>query len=84
MEKQGTVRVVIVAENEPFQLDGVAVTPIPLDAENAHAFLFEGDGKRVLVAMDETHGWRRPISARSTSRCCRSASSSTTPTRASG
>ena len=33
------------------------VTPVPLDEENAHAFLFERDGKRVLVAMDETHGW---------------------------
>lgn len=60
MEKQGTVRVVPVAESEPFQIDGVAVTPIPLDAENAHAFLFESGGKRLLVAMDETHGWIPP------------------------
>ena len=44
----------------PFAVDGYQVTPIPLDAENAHAFLFEGDGQRVLVAMDETHGWTVP------------------------
>ena len=49
-----------IAENEPFAVGGATVTPIPLDAENAHAFLFEGDGKRVLVAMDETHGWTPP------------------------
>ena len=49
-----------VAESEPFALGDTTVTPIPLDAENAHAFLFEGDGKRVLVAMDETHGWTPP------------------------
>ena len=57
MERQGTVRVVTLAENEPFSLGDVRITPIPLDDENAHAFLFEGDGQRVLIAMDETQGW---------------------------
>ena len=57
MEAQGTVRVVQIADNERFELDGVAVTAIPLGAENAYAFLFEADGTRLLVAMDETHGW---------------------------
>ena len=60
MERQGTVRIVEVAEREPFDLDGVRITPIPLDAENAHAFLFEDDARRVLIAMDETHGWMPP------------------------
>jgi phosphoribosyl 1,2-cyclic phosphate phosphodiesterase len=60
LEKQGTVEVRLLAENEPFDLDGTRVTPIPLDAENAHAFLFEADGRRVLIAMDETHGWVPP------------------------
>jgi phosphoribosyl 1,2-cyclic phosphate phosphodiesterase len=60
MERQGTVKVVQVAEREPFEVGGYLVTPVPLAAENAHAFLFEGDGERVLVAMDETHGWTPP------------------------
>jgi phosphoribosyl 1,2-cyclic phosphate phosphodiesterase len=60
MERQGTVKIHVLAENEPFDLDGVAITPIPLDAENAHAFLFEAEGQRVLIAMDETHGWTPP------------------------
>jgi phosphoribosyl 1,2-cyclic phosphate phosphodiesterase len=60
MEKQGTVKVVQVAGNEPFDVGGTRVTALPLDAENAHAFLFEAAGKRVLVAMDETHGWTPP------------------------
>jgi phosphoribosyl 1,2-cyclic phosphate phosphodiesterase len=60
MEGQGTVKVVLVESGVPFDLDGFRVTPIALDAENAHAFLFEGDGRRVLVAMDETHGWTPP------------------------
>jgi phosphoribosyl 1,2-cyclic phosphate phosphodiesterase len=60
MEKQGTVKVVQVAESVPFMVGECRVTPVPLDAENAHAFLFEGRGRRVLVAMDETHGWSPP------------------------
>jgi phosphoribosyl 1,2-cyclic phosphate phosphodiesterase len=60
MEKQGTVRIVPIAENEPFAIGEFGVTPVPLDAENAYAFLFEGHGARVLVAMDETHGWTLP------------------------
>jgi len=57
MERQGTVRVVRLAENESFVLAGVRITPIPLEDENAHAFLFEGEGRRELIAMDETQGW---------------------------
>jgi phosphoribosyl 1,2-cyclic phosphate phosphodiesterase len=60
MERQGTVKVVQVADGAPFEVGGYRVTPVPLDAENAHAFLFEGNGRRVLVAMDETHGWTPP------------------------
>ncbi len=60
MERQGTVKVVRISENEPFAVGGATVTSIPLDAENACAFLFESDGRRVLVAMDETHGWTPP------------------------
>ena len=64
MERQGTVKVHQLAENEPFELGGsqekTRVTPIPLAAENAHAFLFEDGVTRILVAMDETHGWAPP------------------------
>jgi phosphoribosyl 1,2-cyclic phosphate phosphodiesterase len=60
MERQGTVEVRVLAENEPFDLDGTQITPIPLDAENAHGFLFARGGLRVFIAMDETHGWLPP------------------------
>ena len=61
MERQGTVKVVLRRRERAVRRSAArTVTPIPLDAENAHAFLFEGDGKRVLVAMDETHGWTPP------------------------
>jgi phosphoribosyl 1,2-cyclic phosphate phosphodiesterase len=60
LERQGTVRIELLAEHATFELDGTQVTSIPLDAENAHAFLFSGGGKRVLIAMDETHRWSPP------------------------
>jgi phosphoribosyl 1,2-cyclic phosphate phosphodiesterase len=60
MERQGTVKVNVVADGGSFEVGETRITPVPLDAENAYAFLFEGVGKRVLVAMDETHGWAPP------------------------
>jgi phosphoribosyl 1,2-cyclic phosphate phosphodiesterase len=57
LERQGSVKLHLVAAGEPFGVDGTLVTPVPLDAENAYAFLFEREGKRVLIAMDETHAW---------------------------
>jgi phosphoribosyl 1,2-cyclic phosphate phosphodiesterase len=60
LERQGTVKVELIGENTSFELDGTRITAIPLDAENAHAFLFEGGGRRVLIAMDETHRWSPP------------------------
>jgi len=60
LERQGTVKVELLAENGSFELDGTRIRAIPLDAENAHAYLFESGGKRVLIAMDETHRWSPP------------------------
>jgi phosphoribosyl 1,2-cyclic phosphate phosphodiesterase len=60
LERQGTVKIELLAENGSFELDETRVTAVPLDAENAQAFLFESDGKRVLIAMDETHRWTPP------------------------
>jgi phosphoribosyl 1,2-cyclic phosphate phosphodiesterase len=60
LERQGAVRIELIEENGSFELEGTRITAIPLDAENAHAFLFEGGGRRVLIAMDETHGWSPP------------------------
>ena len=60
MEGQGTVKVVLVPEMGSFRVGDTTVTAVPLSAENAHAFLFERGGKRVLIAMDETHGWVPP------------------------
>lgn len=60
LERQGTVKIELLAENGSFELDGTRIRAIPLDAENAHAYPFESGGKRVLIAMDETHRWSPP------------------------
>ncbi len=57
LERQGTVAVKRLADGEAVRLGEFTITPVPLEAENAFAFLFEGEGKRVLIAMDETHNW---------------------------
>jgi phosphoribosyl 1,2-cyclic phosphate phosphodiesterase len=57
LEKQGTVAVKRLADDEAVTVGEFTITPVPLEAENAFAFLFEGEGRRVLVAMDETHNW---------------------------
>jgi phosphoribosyl 1,2-cyclic phosphate phosphodiesterase len=60
LERQGSVKIELLSENGTFDLDGTRVTAVPLDAENAYAFLFESNGRRVLIAMDETHRWAPP------------------------
>jgi phosphoribosyl 1,2-cyclic phosphate phosphodiesterase len=60
LERQGTIEVRLLGEGEQFEVGGTRVTPVPLAGENAHAFLFEGAGERILVAMDETQGWDPP------------------------
>jgi phosphoribosyl 1,2-cyclic phosphate phosphodiesterase len=60
LERQGTVKVELLDEHATVALDGGWLTVLPLDAENAHAFLFEDGRHRVLVAMDETHRWQPP------------------------
>jgi phosphoribosyl 1,2-cyclic phosphate phosphodiesterase len=60
LERQGTVKVELLREDAAFELGGTRISALPLDAENAYAFLFESDGRRVLVAMDETHRWEPP------------------------
>jgi len=51
------VRVQELAEGDTIELGGTTITPIRLAEDYVYAFLFEGDGVRVLIAMDELNGW---------------------------
>jgi phosphoribosyl 1,2-cyclic phosphate phosphodiesterase len=59
-QRQGTVAVRELADGEAIELDGTRITPVRLAEDYVYAFLFEGDGARLLVAMDELNGWTPP------------------------
>jgi phosphoribosyl 1,2-cyclic phosphate phosphodiesterase len=60
LERQGTVSLALLGEGESVEIGGTRITPVPLEDETTFAFLFEGEGRRILVAMDETQGWEPP------------------------
>jgi phosphoribosyl 1,2-cyclic phosphate phosphodiesterase len=64
METHGTVRVVELADGETVELGGCTFRPFRLAEDYVYAFLIEGDGRRVLLAPDETNGWDPPEEVR--------------------
>ena len=56
-DRQGTVEIVELADGEEVVLDGVRVRPFRLAEDYVYAFLLEDGDRRVLIAMDELHGW---------------------------
>lgn len=62
MQSRGWVRVVELADGDSFTLGEYQVTPFRLAADYVYAFIIEGAGRRVLIAMDELVGWTPPAS----------------------
>lgn len=60
LERQGLVRLVELADGESVVLGDTRIRPFRLAEDYVYAFLFEGDGKRVLIAPDELRGWTPP------------------------
>jgi phosphoribosyl 1,2-cyclic phosphate phosphodiesterase len=58
------VRVVELADGDTVEIGGVTIRPIRLAEDYAYAFELTGDGRRVLIAMDETFGWQPPAALR--------------------
>ncbi len=44
-------------DGEKVTINGVSITPFRLSEDYVYAFLFEGEGKRILIAPDELYGW---------------------------
>ena len=59
-ERLGVVHVHALRDGDEIRLDGVVVRPFRLAEDYVYAFLLEGGGSRVLVVMDELHGWTPP------------------------
>ncbi len=64
MESRGWVRVHELRDGEVVELPGGTVRPFRLHEDYVYAFEVEADGRRLLVAMDETHDWTPPPEVR--------------------
>ncbi len=62
LERIQLIKTQIVPEGGSFVLDGVTIRPIVLAEQIACGFLLEGQAKRILICMDETHRWTPPAS----------------------
>lgn len=60
LQSLGLVRNHIIPEGDSVTVDGVTITPFPVEVEYVYAYVLEANGKRVLVAMDELVGWKAP------------------------
>lgn len=58
LQRIGVVSVNEVPEGKEIAVNGTTITPFPLAETFVYAFMFEGEGKRVLIAPDEVQGWR--------------------------
>jgi phosphoribosyl 1,2-cyclic phosphate phosphodiesterase len=64
LEASGDIRVAELADGESVELGGWTFRPFRLAEAYVYAFLVEGEGKRLLLAPDETNGWDPPAQVR--------------------
>ncbi|MCP9486122.1 MAG: MBL fold metallo-hydrolase [Gaiellaceae bacterium MAG52_C11] len=64
LEQRGFVRVLELRDGETIRLGEIEVRPFRLHEDYVYAFELSGEGKRLLVAMDELHGWVPPSELR--------------------
>ena len=64
MQEHGTLRVVELTDGDAVELGGWTFRPFRLAEDYVYAFLIEGEGRRVLLAPDETNGWDPPHDVR--------------------
>ncbi len=60
MQRMGAVNLHLLADGDTVMLKDYQVTAFPVAEAYVYAFLFEGEGKRVLIAPDELVGWQPP------------------------
>jgi phosphoribosyl 1,2-cyclic phosphate phosphodiesterase len=60
LEFRGWVRVIELRDGDTVEFGDTRVLPFRLAEDYVYAFLIERSGKRLLVAMDELHGWEPP------------------------
>lgn len=60
LTKMGVVDVRVVPDGETISIGDVTVRPFRLAEEYVYAFELRDEARRVLIAMDELHGWTPP------------------------
>lgn len=63
LEQRGFVRVHELRDGDTVRLGDVEIRPFRLNEDYVYAFELSGGEKRLLVAMDELHGWDPPPEA---------------------
>ena len=64
LEERGFARVHELRDGETIELGGVTVRPFRLYEDYVYAFELTDGSKRLLVVMDELHGWEPPVEVR--------------------
>jgi phosphoribosyl 1,2-cyclic phosphate phosphodiesterase len=64
LESRGFVRLHELRDGETVELGGVTIRPFRLHEDYVYAFELGGDGKRLLLVMDELHDWVPPSALR--------------------
>jgi phosphoribosyl 1,2-cyclic phosphate phosphodiesterase len=64
LEEQGMVKMVVLKNGASVELSGVRVTPFPLAESFVYGFLFEEQGRRLVVVPDDMFQWRPDESLR--------------------
>jgi phosphoribosyl 1,2-cyclic phosphate phosphodiesterase len=64
MAERGWIEVVELQDGQTVELGGTAIRPFRVAEDYVYAFLFEQDGRRLLVAPDELNGWDPPPHSR--------------------
>jgi phosphoribosyl 1,2-cyclic phosphate phosphodiesterase len=60
LESTGAVELRVLEDGEAVEVDGWSFRPFRLAEDYVYAFLVERDGRRLLLAPDETNGWSVP------------------------
>jgi phosphoribosyl 1,2-cyclic phosphate phosphodiesterase len=63
-EKLGLIRLIELTDGDTVMVGNTHIRPFRLAENYVYAFVFEGDGKRVLIAPDELLGWEPPAEVR--------------------
>jgi phosphoribosyl 1,2-cyclic phosphate phosphodiesterase len=57
LEKANLIRIIRMIDGENVEINKTVIKPFRLAEDYVYAFIFEGEGKRILIVPDELFGW---------------------------